>query len=134
MLVKKVMSSPAICVDWKTSIKETVEIMEKEDLGFLPVTKDNELCGVVTDRDILLRGRNHRSNSRIYKIATCDNLLVIDCNSNLDEAAKIMADNKIRRLVVTTSNEVCGVITSKDLLHDTSLIPYIKETYTLQAQ
>lgn len=129
MLVKNVMSSPAICIDEKTTIKETIEIMEKEDLGFLPVTKNNHLVGVITDRDILLRGKNHRSNSKISKIMTNEDIYTITEDASLEDAGKIMSDYKVRRLVVVNSDYVKGVITSKDLLKDETLIPYIKQTY-----
>ena len=129
MLVKNVMSSPAICVDEKTSIKETIEIMDKEDLGFLPITKNDHLIGVITDRDILLRSRGLKSNSRISKIMTNDVIYTITETATLEDAGKIMSDYKVRRLVVVNSDYICGVITSKDLLKDESLIPYIKQTY-----
>ena len=129
MLVKNVMSSPAICVDEKTSIKEVIEIMDKEDLGFLPITKNDHLIGVITDRDILLRSRGHKSNAKISKIMTNENLYTITENSTLEEAGKIMSKYKVRRLVVVNSDYIQGVITSKDLLKDESLIPYIKQTY-----
>lgn len=130
MLVKNVMSSPAICVDEKTSIKEAIEIMEKEDLGFLPVTKNDHLIGVVTDRDILLRSRGKKASTKISKIMTNDVIYTITENATLEDAGKIMSDYKVRRLVVVNSDYIRGVITSKDLLKDDSLIPYIKQTYT----
>lgn len=129
MLVKNVMSSPAICIDEKTSIKETIEIMEKEDVGFLPITKNDHLIGVITDRDILLRSRGHKATTKISKIMTNDVIYTIRENATLEDAGKIMSDYKIRRLVVVNSDYICGVITSKDLLKDENLIPYIKQTY-----
>lgn len=129
MLVKNVMSSPAICVDEKTTIKEVIDLMEKEDIGFVPITKNDHLIGVITDRDILLRSRGHKSNTKISKIMTYENLYTIMENASLDEAGKIMSQYKIRRLVVVNSDYIQGVITSKDLLKDENMIPYIKQTY-----
>lgn len=129
MLVKNVMSSPAICVDEKASIKEVIEIMEKEDVGFLPITKNDHLIGVVTDRDILLRSQGKKSSTKISKIMTKDVIYTITENATLEDAGKIMSDYKVRRLVVVNSDYIRGVITSKDLLKDESLIPYIKQTY-----
>lgn len=129
MQVKNIMSSPAITVDEKISIKEAIELMDKENLGFLPVTKNDHLIGVVTDRDILLRGRYYRSNSKISKVMTKNYLYTIQESASLEDAAKIMSQYKVRRLVVVNSDYIKGVITSKDLLKDETLIPYIKETY-----
>ena len=130
MLIKEVMSSPAICVDYKISIKEAVEIMENKNLGFLPVTKNGYLIGVITDRDLIIRGKNLDLNSPISNIITRD-VITINLNEPLLEAAKLMSEHKIRRLVVVDDQLVKGVITSKELLHDDYLIPYIKETYNI---
>ena len=127
MLVKQIMSSPAICVDYKTPIDNVVNIMRKENLGFLPVTKDDILIGVVTDRDILLR--KDKYTKHIDEVMSKDNLHTIDMASPLEEAAKIMSTYKVRRLVVTHDNLIKGVITSKDLLYQDDLLPYIKQTY-----
>lgn len=130
MLVKHVMSHPAICVDEKTNINDTINIMRKQKLGFLPITKNDHLIGVVTDRDILLRGQNIKKNTKISKIMTNDIVYTINENASLEEAGKLMGKYKVRRLVVVNSDYIRGVITSKDLLKDETLIPYIKETYT----
>lgn len=129
MLVKHVMSHPAICVDEKTSINETVDILRKKGLGFLPITKNDHLIGVITDRDILLRGQGLKKNTKISKIMTNDIIYTIDENATLEDAGKLMSKYKVRRLVVVNSDYIRGVITSKDLLQDDSLIPYIQQTY-----
>lgn len=130
MLVKNVMSSPAICIDEKTTIKDAIDIMEKENLGFLPITKNDRLIGVVTDRDILLRSREYKKNAKISKIMTNDVLYTISSHSPLHDAGKIMGEYKVRRLVVVDDDTITGVITSKDLLRDDTLIPYVKKTYS----
>ena len=129
MKVKQVMSYPAICIDYKTPIEEAIKVMEEKDVGFLPVTKNDYLIGVITDRDILLRGQGKKMNTPIEKIMTQDNLVCVNINDDLLEAAKLMSNYKIRRLIVTEDDLIKGVITSKDLLYQDDLIPYIKQTY-----
>ena len=47
------------------------ELMKKKNIGFLPVTKSNIIVGVLTDRDILIRGIGiHKTNSKTEKIMT----------------------------------------------------------------
>ena len=60
---------------------------------------------------------------------TNDIIYTIPENATLEEAGKLMSKYKVRRLVVN-SDFVRGVITSKDLLKDENLIPYIQDTYT----
>ena len=64
MLVKQVMSSPAICIDSKSTIDTATKLMKEKNLGFLPVTENDALVGVITDRDILLRGKGKRPRGR----------------------------------------------------------------------
>ena len=68
-------------------------------------------------------------NTPIEKIMTQDNLVCVNINDDLLEAAKLMSNYKIRRLIVTEDDLIKGVITSKDLLYQDDLIPYIKQTY-----
>ena len=70
MLVKEVMSSPAICINSKSTIDDATKLMEEKNLGFLPVTENDVLVGVITDRDILLRGKGKRPDTQINKIMT----------------------------------------------------------------
>ena len=60
---------------------------------------------------------------------TKDNLVCVNMSDDLLEAAKLMSNYKIRRLIVTEDDLIKGVITSKDLLYQDDLIPYIKQTY-----
>ena len=129
MLVKEVMSSPAICVNSKSTIDDATKLMEDKNLGFLPVTENDVLVGVITDRDILLRGKGRRPDTQINKIMTKNIIHLVNINDSLESAAQIMAAHKIRRLVVIEDDLIKGVITSKDLLYEESLIPYIKQTY-----
>ena len=129
MLVKEVMSSPAICVNSKSTIDDATKLMEEKNLGFLPVTENDVLVGVITDRDILLRGKGRRPDTQINKIMTKNIIHLVNINDSLESAAQIMAAHKIRRLVVIEDDLIKGVITSKDLLYEESLIPYIKQTY-----
>ena len=132
MLVKHVMSSPAICIDVNTTIEEAIKTMEERNLGFLPITKNDELVGVVTDRDILLRGKNKKSNTHIDKIMTNETLHLVSHSDPLEEAGRIMSAHNVRRLIVVEDNLIKGVITSKDLLYQDDLLPYIKQTYLNQ--
>ena len=60
---------------------------------------------------------------------TNDNIHLISPSDSLEEAARVMSAHKVRRLVVVEDDLIKGVITSKDLLYEESLIPYIKQTY-----
>lgn len=128
--VEDVMTTPAITCEYSETIKNVVEIMKKHNIGFIPITKENIIIGVVTDRDILIRSIGiHESTSKIDNVITSGEIHFVNPSTTLIDAAKIMSKNKIRRLVVLNDGKVVGVLTTKNLLQDTSLIPYIIDTY-----
>lgn len=130
--VKDFMTSPAITIESNESIKKAIDLMKNKKIGFLPVTKNNVLVGVLTDRDILIRSiGTYKSNSKVEKIMTEGEIHFVNPTSTLIDAAKIMSKNKIRRLVVVDDGYVKGVLTTKNMLKDPSLIPYIIDTYEI---
>jgi len=129
-LVEQFMTTPAITCDIETSIENTIEILKNNNIGFLPITKSNILVGVITDRDILIRAiGKYDLNTSIQSIMTSENICFVHPSTPIDEAAEIMANNKIRRLVVLEDGKVKGVLTSKSILTEKSLIHYIVKTY-----
>lgn len=128
--VEELMTSPAITIEDNVSIKEAIKVMETKKIGFLPVTKKNVIIGVVTDRDILIRGvGKYKLNAKIGNIITSGEIHFVAPGDKLEYAAKTMSKNKIRRLVVLNDGNVVGVLTSKNLLKEQALIPYIIDTY-----
>lgn len=128
--VKELMTAPAITCDENVSIKEVIKILKEKNIGFIPVTKGNILVGVVTDRDILIRGIGiYKLSSKINKVMTNGEIHFVSPTTLLIDAVKIMSANKIRRLVVLNDGKVEGVITTKNMLKDPSLLPYIIDTY-----
>lgn len=129
-LVKDLMTSPAIYCDESTNIKEVIHILKENNIGFLPITKSNILVGVITDRDILTRGiGNYKLNSKISKIMTTGDLQYVNPDTTVLDAAKKMAEHKIRRLVVLDDGKITGVLTTKNLLPYPELFKYISKTY-----
>lgn len=124
--VKDLMTSPAIYCDEEASISSVIDIFKSYNIGFLPITKSNILVGVVTDRDVLIRGI---SKNPIKDIMTSGEIEFVNPTTTLIEAATIMAKKKIRRLVVVDDGKVIGVLTTKNLLKEPSLLNYIVETY-----
>ena len=128
--VKELMTSPAITCEESTSIKEAIHILKEKNIGFLPITKKGIIIGVATDRDILIRGIGiYKLNSKINKVMTSGDIHFVNPDTTLQDAAKIMADYKVRRLVVLDDGKVIGVLTSKNLLCEPELLPFIHETY-----
>ena len=128
--VRELMTSPALGCESTTTIKEAISIMKENNIGFLPITKSNVIVGVVTDRDILIRGIGiYKLNSHINKVMTSGDIHFVSPNTHLKDAAELMAKHKVRRLVVLNDGKIVGVLTTKNLLKEPSLISYVIETY-----
>ena len=129
-LTKELMTSPAIYWEEQTPIKDVISLMKDNNIGFIPITKNKILIGVVTDRDILIRGVGvYKLNTKINKIMTNGEIYFVSPDTPVEEAAKKMAEHKIRRLVVLENGYVAGVLTTKNLLNEPTLLKYITQTY-----
>ena len=99
------------------TIKQAADIMEIHNVGFLPVLSGTKIVGVLTDRDLALRGLKLGSPNtvQVERIMT-RNLVCVDETSTLEDAAECMAKNGVRRIVVLNSGgDLIGVISMDDL-------------------
>ena len=118
MKVKDCMCGDVYCVKPETNLTDVAKIMEKNHIGCVPVCDNsNYLVGLITDRDIILRGvacGKNTNTTPASEIMTCN---VCTCNEN-DEIQKVekkMAENQVRRIPVVDNNKVIGILTLGDL-------------------
>ena len=126
MKVKECMCDDVCCVKPETKIKEVAKLMSENHIGSIPVCDQNQcICGIVTDRDILLRCvacDKDTNQTSVSEIMSCN---VCTCNEDDDitNAQTQMSQNQIRRLPVCNSkNEVVGILTLGDLAQNTQSI------------
>ena len=116
--VHEVMTERPRCVTPETPVSEAAELMASEDVGSLPILDGDKLAGVVTDRDIVVRGVAQGKDTRgmpVREVASRD-LVTVGPNENLDDALKLMASNQVRRLpVVDHDNRLVGVLSQADV-------------------
>jgi CBS domain-containing protein len=119
MLVKDVMSSPAITIEENAPANRVAELMGKHDLGCIIVTtKKGKPAGIITERDLVVRvvAKNVRPDTlKATEVMTCP-LMNIEPDATITEAARRMSRLNIRRLGVTYKEQLVGVISSKDIL------------------
>ncbi|WP_276352633.1 CBS domain-containing protein [Cohnella caldifontis] len=114
--IADVMSSGCITVTPKDNIFEAAVAMRDHDIGFVPVVDGNRLVGVITDRDLVIRGyaEKHSGSTSVTEVMS-DDVLTISSNLSVDEAASLMAAKQIRRLPVVDDGELKGVVSLGDL-------------------
>ncbi|HBX70212.1 MAG TPA: hypothetical protein DEH25_12755 [Chloroflexi bacterium] len=126
MLVGERMSYPVVTLSPNTPIVDALKLMRQEKIRRTPVVKDGNLIGIVSDKDLLNASPSSATSLSIWemnyllsKITVADvmtkNVLTVSVDTPLEEAARIMADNKIGGLPVLKDGEVTGIITETDI-------------------
>jgi CBS domain-containing protein len=117
--VRDVMTERPRAVRPQTPLNEVAQLMEAEDVGAVPVVDGERLVGMVTDRDIVVRAiakGKDPSNIPAANVASTDELVTIDPDSDLDDALKLMARHQVRRLPVVVEDErLVGVVSQADV-------------------
>jgi CBS domain-containing protein len=101
------------------TIGEVARVMERSGIGLVAVLDDDQLVGVVTDRDLVRRGlaRNLPVDSRIDAVMSSP-VVTIDADSDLHEAFDVFRRHSMRRLAVIDNGRFVGVLSLDDLLVD----------------
>jgi len=118
MKIKDIMTKDVRSLKAENTLADAARLMRELDVGVIPVTWQNgDLSGVVTDRDIVIRtvalGRDPAS-VRIDSIMTKD-IVTISADTDVSDAARIMSDEKVRRLPVVDGVRLIGMISLGDL-------------------
>ncbi|MGI5058450.1 CBS and ACT domain-containing protein [Treponema pectinovorum] len=127
MKVSDFMSKNPIYISPETSVTDAKALMVKEKISKLPILdKSNKLIGIVTKNDLLKAGPSSASTLDIYELGyllsklKVEKIMVkkvrtVDADEVVEEAARIMADEKIGCLPVMKDNILTGIITEVDL-------------------
>ena len=91
--------------------------MKQEDCGSIPVVEDGRLVGIVTDRDIVIRGIAAGSDPKTQRVSTVMSAdpVTIRPDDDLADAEKVMADRQIRRLPVVENGKLVGIIVTAQI-------------------
>jgi len=116
--VRDVMTSEVVYLPAETTIDEAARAMRERDIGDVVVTDGPTLAGVVTDRDIVLRAvaeRRDTTSTSLAAIATRE-LVMIEQDASTDEAARVMRERAVRRLLVCDDDrQLVGIVSLGDL-------------------
>ncbi|HAO24513.1 MAG: CBS domain-containing protein [Methylophaga sp.] len=119
MRVKDVMTKQPFYLDADVSIQEVSQIMRDKNLGFVPLSKENRIIGVITDRDIALRvvAEAKDPHQKARNIAT-ERVLYTYEDKPIEEVVQNMADQQVQRFLVLNNaknEELVGIVTLGDI-------------------
>lgn len=116
--VHEVMTDRPRCVTPETLVSEAAKLMETDDVGSLPILDGEQLAGMVTDRDIVIRAVAKGKDPRgmpVSEIASRE-LVTVRADDDLAEALRLMAAQQVRRLpVVDEGDRLVGILAQADI-------------------
>ena len=129
--IKSVMTPFPYSVDAGAPIKEAEEFMRAHKIRHLPVTQDQKLVGVLTDRDIkLFLGPDFDFPDKqdvTVRDVYMDHPYIVDLNERLDKVLQAMAEKHIGSVLVTRNGKLAGVFTSTDACE--SFAEFLREKF-----
>jgi CBS domain-containing protein len=118
MRIRDVMTPDAVAAHPETTLMAAAEMMRLLNVGSLPVIEDERVVGIVTDRDIVVRGLALGFNPRGATVADVMTRNVQTCSvdDDVEEVARQMRDLQVRRLLVVDEQErLIGIVSLGDL-------------------
>lgn len=144
MLIKDIMTKDVITVTEGDTVEKCAQLLSEHHLSGLPVVDDGYVTGIITEGDLLKHNTEvevpafleilggiiylsdpnkyfsdvRKSMGRYVKTVMTEDLITIDLNETVEEAAKILAREKIKRLpVINEEAKLVGIIARKDVMN-----------------
>jgi CBS domain-containing protein len=113
--VKDVMTENPESVEPDASIEDAAKKMKEADTGALLVVDGDDLKGIVTDRDIVVNAlAEGNTDAKVEDVCSSDTTTT-EPDAELQDAIKLMRENKVRRLPVVDDGEPVGIVSLGDL-------------------
>lgn len=121
MKVKEIMTKNIAYLNPMSTVVEAAQLMQKHNVGAIPVCDQSGVIGLVTDRDIVVRNIAHGKspNDTPVKDVMTSQVTTISPETDVDDATKIMSQSQVRRLPVVENNMLVGILSLGDMAADT---------------
>ena len=120
MKVSEVMTRDVQTIRPDQPVQEAASFMLSNDAGSIPVTDGDRLIGMITDRDIAVRGiaKGYGPDTPVRELMT-DDLVIVRIDDSVEDAASKMSEAQVRRLPVIDAQErLCGIVSLGDLARE----------------
>jgi CBS domain-containing protein len=115
--VRDAMTEDPRSIGASASVVEAARLMRERDIGSLPITDDEKLVGMITDRDITTRVVAEAADPKLTSVGDVysRDLISVEPDEDLDEALRLMARHQVRRLPVVENGRLVGVVAQADI-------------------
>jgi len=116
--IEDVMVEDVVTIEVTASLADAAGVMRDANVGMLPVMDGDNLLGVVTDRDLVIRGMAHDIKPSSVQVSECmsTNVIAVRPDAPVEGAIEIMAHERIGRLpVIGYTGRLIGVVTLSSL-------------------
>ena len=121
MKVSEVMTRDVQTIQPDQPVQQAASFMLSTDAGSIPVTEGDRLIGMITDRDIAVRGvaQGHGPDTPVRELMSND-IICARIDDDCDEVANKMSEAQVRRLpVIDAQEKLCGIVSLGDLARET---------------
>ncbi len=117
ILVRHAMTESPQTISPDMNVQDAAGMMKSEDIGVLPVVQGEELIGLVTDRDLVLRVLAERKDPMDVKVGdiATKSPVTVTPDMRLSEARELMEEHKVRRLPVMKAEQLVGILSLGDV-------------------
>ncbi len=118
MKIRELMSTNVVRIHPEEPVEVAARTLTQYNIGALPVCgRDGALCGMVTDRDLVIRCMASGRNAEMTKVRDVMSTRVVSAAPDLDAdaAARLMGNAQVRRLPVVENGRLCGMLSIGDL-------------------
>ena len=114
--VRDLLKGDPVTVEASATVQDAAKLMDENDIGNVLVVENNEVQGIVTDRDIVVRviAKGDGADASVREAATTD-VETIEPDASIDDAIQKMEQGNVRRLPVVEDGKPVGVISLGDL-------------------
>jgi CBS domain-containing protein len=115
--VRDAMTKDPRSIGASASVVEAARLMRDEHIGSLPITDDEQLVGMITDRDITTRVVAEPADPKTTSVADVysRDLVSVEADDDLEEALRLMARHQVRRLPVVENGRLVGIVAQADI-------------------
>jgi CBS domain-containing protein len=116
-IIRDVMTTDLVTVSRDATAVDAAKAMRDNNIGPVLVVEGDQICGIVTDRDITVEAvaaGKDPSTTKVIDLCTT-NVQTVSPDTSVDEAVQLMKDNSIRRLPVVENGRAVGIVSLGDL-------------------